>query len=104
MSQFRTIALCNVAYKVVSKIVDNHLQRFMHDIISGEQGSFIKGRLISDNFIIASEVFHSIQGKESTSDSVALKLDITKAFDKLEWRFLREMLLRLDFMLILLTS
>ncbi|KAM6583445.1 hypothetical protein CsatB_010447 [Cannabis sativa] len=90
---FTTIALCNVVYKIVSKVVANRLKSVMPSIISDTQSVFLQGRLISDNIMIAYEIMHHLKRKRrGRDDYMALKLDVSKAYDKLEWGYLRAMM------------
>ncbi|KAL5549426.1 hypothetical protein UlMin_004657 [Ulmus minor] len=85
---YRPISLCNVIYKIISKMLTNKLRLVMNSIISEEQSAFIPRRLISDNAIIGFECLHAIKRKRSKKRGyLALKLDMAKAFDKVEWSF-----------------
>lgn len=98
MGDLRPIALCNVAYKVMSKMLANRLKVILEGIISISQSAFIPGRLISDNVLIVAEVVHYLNRKrEGITGWAALKLDMAKAYDKMEWGFLREIMVRLGF-------
>ncbi|KAL4283361.1 hypothetical protein GQ457_16G031550 [Hibiscus cannabinus] len=98
MRHYRPISLCNVIYKAISKVLVNRLRPLMQDCISENQAAFIPGRLISDNIIISHELFHYMHSPgTSPSKGAALKLDIEKAYDHVEWPFLEAMLLRIGF-------
>ncbi|KAF7808425.1 reverse transcriptase [Senna tora] len=93
---FRPISLANVSYKLVSKVMCNRLKTFLTDIIAPNQSAFLKGRLISDNILLATEVMHKIRStRNGKTGWCALKLDIYKAYDKLSWNFI-EAVLRLN--------
>ncbi|KAF7113154.1 hypothetical protein RHSIM_RhsimUnG0155100 [Rhododendron simsii] len=98
ISQFRPISLCNFAYKIISKILANRLKLLLPTLISQQQSAFIQGRQIHDNIIVAHEVFHYIKHKKRGPKSfMALKLDLSKAFDRVRWNFLEERLRKLGF-------
>ncbi|KAL5832959.1 hypothetical protein ACOSQ3_016633 [Xanthoceras sorbifolium] len=98
MSDFRPISLCNVLYKIVAKTLANRLRGVLSDVISESQSAFIPGRLISDNAIVGFECLHSIKTRfHGKSGAFALKLDMSKAYDRIEWGFLESIMLRLGF-------
>lgn len=98
VSDYRPISLCNVIYKVVVKAIANRMKLILSQIISPMQSAFIPNRLITDNVIIGYECLYKIRHcKGKRNDLVALKLDISKAYDRLEWSFLNQTLLRLGF-------
>lgn len=89
MAHFRSISLCNILYKIVSKVLANRLKKVMNSFIDEGQSAFLPSRLNTNNTTIAFEVFHIINGSTSRNDPhMALKLDMSNAFDQVEWRFL----------------
>ena len=79
--EFRPIALYNVLYKIVTKVIANHLKPLLPSLISLEQTGYVKGRQILDGIILAHEVIHSL--KITKNPSMMLKLNLSKSFDKL---------------------
>lgn len=88
---FRPISLCNVVYKIILKVVANGLKSVLANVISSFQSAFLKGRLITNNYIITHEIIHSFKTKKK-GKTMRLKLDMTKAYDRMEWNFLDESL------------
>ncbi|KAL5570777.1 hypothetical protein UlMin_020374 [Ulmus minor] len=97
ITEFRPISLCNVLYKIISKMLANRLRRIMGTIISEEQSTFIPGRLISDNAIIGFECLHAIKRRKTKKNYLALKLDMAKAYDRVEWDFIQRVMNKLGF-------
>ena len=98
MKDFRPISLYNVIYKVISKCLVNRLRPMLDGLISETQSAFVPGRLIIDNAIIAFECFHKIQqSKNPHNTHCAYKLDLAKAYDKVDWDFLEGALEKLGF-------
>jgi hypothetical protein len=74
------------------------LKVLLSDIISPTRSAFVPGRLITDNVLVAYECVHKIKNKRKGKTGIcAVKLDIHKAYDRIEWNFLKEMVLRLGF-------
>jgi ribonuclease HI len=90
--QFRPIGLCNTIYKTVTKILVLRLKSFLNNLIHPLQASFIPGRKASDNVIVVQEIIHSMTTSRSKVGAMALKIDLEKAYDRLEWSFIRRTL------------
>lgn len=98
MRDLRPISLCNVLYRVVSKVLGNRLQYLLPRIISVEQSAFVKRRSIVDNVMVAFELIHHMETKHNAKTGDAtLKIDISKAYDRVDWGYLEAILLRLGF-------
>lgn len=98
VKDYRPIALCGVYYKIYSKILTKRLQPILNSLISENQTAFVPGRAISDNVLITHELLHTLQKSQATKRcSMAIKTDMTKAYDRLEWDFIREVLQQMGF-------
>ena len=92
------IALCNVLHKVIAKVLADRLKVILPNIISNTQSAFVSGWSILDNVIVAFEMLHSMKRKvKGKVGEVALKLDISKAYDRVRWDFLQAVMLGLGF-------
>ena len=96
LGNYRPISLCNMVYKVVTKIIMARLRPFLDKFISPLQTTFVPGRKGIVNVIIAQETIHSLGKKKGKTRYMALKIDLEKAYDKLEWGFIRNMLARIN--------
>lgn len=88
--EYRLIAICNVSYKIIAKIFSRCLQLFLHSLILDHQSAFEPGRAITDNVLITHEILHLLRiSKARKRCTMAVKTDMTKAFNCIEWSFLR---------------
>lgn len=95
---YRPIALCSTHYKIISKILCKRLQPLLPDIISPHQSAFVAGRAISDNVLITHEILHYLRTSTARKHcSMAVKTDMSKAYDRLEWSFLRDVMTQMGF-------
>jgi hypothetical protein len=95
--QFRPISLCNVIYKIISKILANRFKALLHLFISPYQSVFVPSKSIQDNTIMAHELFNVINSKKGRGGLMAIKIDMEKAFDRMEWNFILAILSKLGF-------
>lgn len=98
MTELRPISLCNVSYKIVSKVLANRLKEVIDKLISETQSAFIPGRLISENIMISYEIMYFMKRKTKGKKGwMALKLDMSKAYDRVEWSYVKAVLQNMGF-------
>lgn len=85
---FRPISLCTVIYKTTTKIIANRLKTVLPDLVGLHQTSFVPGRHITENIIIAQEIIHNMRRKTGIRGFMAIKVDLENAYDKLSWDFI----------------
>ncbi|PKU60779.1 integrator complex subunit 11 [Dendrobium catenatum] len=90
-NDFSTISLCTVFYKLLSKLLMSRLSGLLPKIISPFQMGFVKGRAIADNILLAQEFCQDLDIKVRGGNMV-MKLDITKAYDNINWSFIYKIL------------
>ena len=95
---FQPISLCNVIYKLISKTIANRLKKCLPKLVSESQSTFPSNCLITDNILVAFETLHHLKNKRTgKTGSMALKLDMSKAYDRVEWTFLENLMDKLGF-------
>ncbi|KAA3462544.1 LINE-1 reverse transcriptase isogeny [Gossypium australe] len=98
MTNFRPISLCRFIYKIVSKVLANRMKEVLPSCISLNQSAFVPGRMIHDNMLIAHELMHHLfSSKNGPSKGCVIKLDMSKAYDRVEWDFFENVLLKFGF-------
>ena len=107
MTKLRPISLCNVGYKIISKVLCQRLKSLLPHLISETQSAFVSGRLISDNILIAQEMFHVLRTNNVCKEKflacdkkkkfVAIKTDMSKTYGMVEWSFMERLLLKMGF-------
>lgn len=83
-------------YKVISKILANRLKCLLPDFIEPNQSAFVEGRLLLENVLLATELVKDYH-KDSITSRCAIKFDISKAFDTVQWSFIIGILKALQF-------
>lgn len=98
VGQLCPISCGNFIYKVISKVMADRLKGLMKGLISDSQSAFVGGRQIQDNIFIAHEIFHSLKSNRGKrTNALVVKLDMSKAYDRLEWGFLADLMRALGF-------
>ncbi|KAA3462528.1 reverse transcriptase [Gossypium australe] len=96
MTKFRPISLCRVMYKIVAKVLANRLKETL--CISQNQSAFVPGRMIHDNILIAHEMVHYLQSaKNGPNKGFVIKLDMSKAYDCVEWAFIKKVMKKMGY-------
>jgi hypothetical protein len=87
---FIPIALCNLIYKIISKVTALRIKPILPFIISKEQSGYVEGRQTMDSFMLVHEIIHSL--KITHTPGMLLKLELSKDFDKLSWQYMNALL------------
>ncbi|XP_074318184.1 uncharacterized protein LOC141654978 [Silene latifolia] len=98
VENFRPISLCNVIIKIVTKCISNRLKKVMPFLVGDYQNGFVPGRNIGDNILLSHELLHHITKKRFGKRCLlAVKVDMSKAYDRLNWNFVKCTLLSMNF-------
>ena len=98
VANYKPINLTNLISTLVSKVLANRLKMILPNVILESQSAFVPNRLIANNTIVAFKVLHRMRNKRTgRKGQMAVKLDISKAYDQVEWDFLRHIMIKLGF-------
>ena len=89
---YRPISLYNSIYKIASKILVERIRHHINKLVSLIQTAFVPGRKGIDNVLIAQELFYALDRKKGKEGYMATKVDLEKAYDRLEWCFIHKVL------------
>ena len=92
---YRPISLVHSFAKLVTKMMANRLAPQLDSLVASNQSAFIRGRCIHDNYMLVQQTIKILHRRKISS--LFLKLDISKAFDSVDWAFLLEILTHLGF-------
>ena len=95
LTNWRPITLLNVGYKIYAKALQMRLQVPLSEIISPDQSAYLENRFILDNILLTHETLS--WAKKSRQDTIFLKLDFSKAFDRVDWLFLLQIMSKMGF-------
>ncbi|GJV62250.1 putative RNA-directed DNA polymerase, eukaryota, reverse transcriptase zinc-binding domain protein [Tanacetum coccineum] len=96
INDYRHISCCNVLYKCISKIIANRVKEGLGDIVSINQSAFVPGHRISDNILLIQELMRNYHRRHGPP-RCAFKVDIQKAYDTVDWKFLETILVGFGF-------
>jgi hypothetical protein len=92
---FCSVSLCNCIYKIISKVISRRLKDILSRHISSEQFGFLKGRHIHEAIRVSQEGLHSLKSKKHKG--MVIKIDLSKAFDGVNWLYIRMLLIHIGF-------
>ncbi|XP_062108179.1 uncharacterized protein LOC133819045 [Humulus lupulus] len=93
---YRPIACCTMIYKCISKLLCSRLASVLPSLVNQNQGAFIQGRSIAHNVMILQDILKNYRRK-NTSPHCTIKIDISKAYDTVDWNFIEDLLNALNF-------
>ena len=92
---WRPITLLNVDYKIASRVIAGRLLKVIHLVVSGDQTCGVPGRFIGENVSLLRDVVH--YASSSGTPVAILSLDQEKAFDRVDWGFMKSTLVAMGF-------
>lgn len=94
VNNFRPISLCSVIYKIIAKAIASRLKISLYYLISVKQSAFVSSHQILNNVLVAFETAHKIKAtRKKKRTYMALKLNMSKAYNRVNWKFL-ELIMR----------
>ena len=98
ITEYRPISLGNVVSRIISKVLVNRVKPILSNVISDSQSAFVPDRLITDNSSVAYEMLHRMRNRRRGKvGQMAVKLDFSKAYDRVDWEFLEKIMLKIGF-------
>ena len=90
-NHFRPISLCNAVYKTITKLLVLRLRTLLPKLVAPNQSAFIPGRWIVENEVVVQEMLHTFKRSKAKGGLLAVKLDLQKTYDRINWKFLQSM-------------
>lgn len=98
VADYHRISFCNILYKLISKVIANRLSLILPHVIFDFQSAFVPERQITDNILVAYEIFYFLRRKTKGKHGyMSFKLDMSKAYERVEWGYLKRTLKVLGF-------
>lgn len=98
MKELRSISLCNITYKILSKALANPLKPFLLRCIDEEQSTLVEGRVILDNVMVANELMHYLRFKARGRErELVMKIEFSKAYYRLDWEYMEAVMGKMGF-------
>ena len=102
LTDFRPVSLCNTVYKIISKTLSARLKTITQDTVQRNQVGFVKGRVLCENVLLASELVADFH-KRGRITKGCLQVDISKAFDSIKWGFILNILIAFNLPLVFIS-
>lgn len=97
VNNLRPITLCNVVCKIITKIIVNRLRLLLSKIVGPWQANFMPGCQTKNNMIVTQKIIHSLERHKGKFGGIIWKIDLEKAYERIEWNFLEKVLFNFNF-------
>lgn len=98
VTEYRPIAPCNILCRLISKALANGLKKILPSFISESQNAFQSNKSILDNILVTFKALHHMKIQKSKNVGfMAMKLDISKAYNRVYWKFLMKTMEKMGF-------
>ena len=95
---FRPISCCHVLFKFISKLINSRLKLVLGSIIDPTQGPFVTDRSIMHNILLCQDLLKQYS-RYNCAANCLIKIELCKSYDTMDWKFLRDMLVALNFLI-----
>ena len=98
VTEYRPIAPCNILCRLISKALANRLKKILPSVISESRNAFQSNKSILDNILVTFKALHHMKIQKSKNVGfMAMKLDMSKAYNRVYWKFLMKTMEKMDF-------